>query len=94
VIPFLYMLIQAFKKDYVNITWTAVMSFILVVAFWFKRYMIIVPTLSIGVQQVGIHSPTWVEIAILLGSFALPLLLYSILTKVVPLIEMEETHLE
>ncbi len=94
VIPFLYMLIQAFRKDYVNITWTAVMSFILVVAFWFKRYMIIVPTLSIGVQQVGLYSPTWVEIAILLGSFALPLLLYSILTKVVPLIEMEETHLE
>jgi Ni/Fe-hydrogenase subunit HybB-like protein len=94
VIPFLYMLIQAFKKDYVNVTWTAVMSLILVIAFWFKRYMIIVPTLSIGVQQVGIYSPTWVEIAILLGSFALPLLLYSILTKVVPLIEMEETHLD
>jgi Ni/Fe-hydrogenase subunit HybB-like protein len=92
VIPFLYMLIQAFRKDYVNVTWTAVMSFILVIAFWFKRYIIIVPTLSIGVQQVGIYLPTWVEIAILLGSFALPLLLYAVLTKVVPLIEMGEEH--
>lgn len=94
VIPFLYMLIQAFRKDYVNVTWTAVMSFILVIAFWFKRYIIIVPTLSIGIQQVGIYSPTWVEIAILLGSFAFPLLIYSILTKVVPLIELEEEHHE
>ncbi|MCW4051032.1 MAG: polysulfide reductase NrfD [Candidatus Bathyarchaeota archaeon] len=92
VIPFLYMLIQAFKKDYVNITWTAIMSVILVIAFWFKRYMIIVPTLSIGIQKVGIYSPTWIEIAILLASFAIPLLLYTILTKIVPLIEMEEGH--
>ncbi|OGD55377.1 hypothetical protein A3K81_03505 [Candidatus Bathyarchaeota archaeon RBG_13_60_20] len=92
VIPFLYMLVQAFRKDYVNIEWTAAMSLMLVIAFWFKRYMIIVPTLSIGVQQVGIYSPTWTEIAILLGSFALPLLLYTVLTKVVPLMELEVEH--
>ena len=59
-------------------------------AFWFKRYMIIVPTLSIGVQQVGIYSPTWVEIAIMLGAFAIPILMYAIITKIVPLIELEE----
>jgi Ni/Fe-hydrogenase subunit HybB-like protein len=94
VIPFLYMLIQAFKKDYVNITWTAVMSSILVIAFWFKRYIIIVPTLSIGIQQVGIYSPTWVEIAILISSFTLPLFIYAIFTKVIPLIEIEEEHYE
>jgi molybdopterin-containing oxidoreductase family membrane subunit len=90
VIPFLYLLIQAFRPGYVNITWTAIMSFILVIAFWFKRYMIIVPTLSIGIHKVGIYYPSWVEIVILLGSFAVPILLYTILTKLVPLIEMEE----
>jgi molybdopterin-containing oxidoreductase family membrane subunit len=92
IIPFLYLLIQAFRPKYVNITWTAVMSFVLVIAFWLKRYMIIVPTLSIGIHKVGIYNPSWVEIAILLGSFSVPALLYTILTKLVPLIEMEEHH--
>jgi molybdopterin-containing oxidoreductase family membrane subunit len=94
IIPFLYLLIQAFRPSFVNITWTAIMSFILVVAFWFKRYMIIVPTLSIGVQHVGLYTPTWVEIAILFGSFSVPILMYTILTKIVPIIEMEEHNHE
>ena len=87
-IPFLYLLWQAFKPGYVNIDGSAVMCFILVIAFWFKRYMIIVPTLSLGVQKVGLYSPTWVELAILFGAFAVPILLYSILSKIVPLIEL------
>lgn len=94
IIPFLYLLIQAFRPNYVNIGWTAFMSVILVIAFWFKRYLIIVPTLSLGIQEVGVYNPTWVEIAIVLGSFALPALLYTLLAKLVPLIELEEGHHE
>lgn len=90
IIPFLFLLWQAFKPGYVNITGSAVMCFVLVIAFWFKRYMIIVPTLSLGVQKVGIYSPTWVELAILFGAFAVPILLYSLLSKIVPLIELED----
>jgi len=34
-----------------------------------------------------------VEIAIMLGAFAIPILMYAIITKIVPLIELEEeTH--
>jgi molybdopterin-containing oxidoreductase family membrane subunit len=94
VIPFIYLLIQAFRPKQVNITWTAIMSVILVIAFWFKRYLIIVPTLSLGTHKVGLYIPTWVEIAILFGSFALPALMYTLLTKLIPLIEMEEDHNE
>jgi molybdopterin-containing oxidoreductase family membrane subunit len=90
IIPFLYLLWQAFKPGFVNINHSAVMCFVLVVAFWFKRYMIIVPTLSIGVQKVGIYNPSWVEIAILLGAFSVPILLYSLISKIVPLIELED----
>ncbi len=89
-VPFLFLLWQAFKPGYVNIDGSAIMCTILVLAFWFKRYMIIVPTLSIGIQQVGLYGPTWVEFAITCGAFALPILLYSLLSKVVPLIELEE----
>jgi Ni/Fe-hydrogenase subunit HybB-like protein len=66
------------------------MCAILVIAFWFKRYMIIVPTLSIGIQKGGIYNPTWVEIAIVLGVFAVPMLLYTLLSKIIPLIELED----
>jgi molybdopterin-containing oxidoreductase family membrane subunit len=90
IIPFLYLLWQAFKPNFVNIDYSAIMCFILVIAFWFKRYMIIVPTLSIGIQKVGIYNPTWVEIAILLGAFSVPILLYSLISKIVPLIELED----
>jgi Ni/Fe-hydrogenase subunit HybB-like protein len=92
IIPFLFLLWQAFKPGYVNINMSAVMCTVLVIAFWFKRYMIIVPTLSLGIQKVGIYSPTWVELAILFGAFAVPILLYTILSKLVPLIELEEHH--
>jgi molybdopterin-containing oxidoreductase family membrane subunit len=90
IIPFIFLLWQAFKKNYVHIEYSAIMCAILVVAFWFKRYMIIVPTLSIGIPQAGIYNPTWVEIAILFGVFAVPILLYTLLSKIIPLIELEE----
>ncbi len=89
-VPFLFLLWQAFKPGYVNIDGSAIMCTILVIAFWFKRYMIIVPTLSIGIQQVGIYGPTWVELAITCGAFAFPILLYTLMSKIVPLIELEE----
>ncbi|MBT7347868.1 polysulfide reductase NrfD, partial [Candidatus Bathyarchaeota archaeon] len=94
ILPFAFLLWQAFKPGYVHIEGSAVACTILVIAFWFKRYMIIVPTLSIGIQQVGIYAPSWVEIAIMLGAFAIPILMYAIITKIVPLIELEEeeTH--
>jgi molybdopterin-containing oxidoreductase family membrane subunit len=89
-IPFLFLLWQAFKKNYVHIEVSAIMCTLLVIAFWFKRYMIIVPTLSIGIEKVGIYAPTWVEVAIVFGVFAVPILLYTLLTKIVPLVELEE----
>jgi molybdopterin-containing oxidoreductase family membrane subunit len=89
-IPFLFLLWQAFQKNYVHIEVSAIMCTLLVIAFWFKRYMIIVPTLSIGIEKVGIYVPTWVEIAIVFGVFAVPILLYTLLSKIVPLVELEE----
>lgn len=93
-IPSVYLLVQAFRKDALNLNMTALMSAIIVIAFWAKRYIIIVPTMSIGIQKVGLYTPTWVEISILLGSFSIPILIYTILTKLIPIIEMEEHHHE
>ncbi len=88
IIPTLWFLYQALKPDYVNIRISALMSLLTVIAFWLKRYIIIVPTLSIGAYQ--IYFPSWIEISITLGSFAILILAYSLFVKVFPMFEFEE----
>jgi len=90
--PCALLLVQAFRSNHVNIELTAIASLALVIAFWFKRYIIIVPTLSVAGTRYGTYIPSWVEIAILGGSFALLALLYTVILKVVPIIEMGEAH--
>ncbi len=94
ILPCVYLLIQAFRPGKINITWTTVFSLFIVIAMWFKRYIIIVPTLTVGGSPLQTYAPSWVEIMILGGSFAALALIYTILLKLIPIIEMEEPHLE
>ena len=66
----------------------------LVIAMWFKRYIIIVPTLTVGNSLLQSYIPSWIEIVILGGSFAALALMYTLLLKLIPIIEMEEPHNE
>ena len=94
ILPCIYLLVQAFRPGKINITWTAVFSLFIVIAMWFKRYIIIVPTLTVGGSPLQTYAPSWVEITILGGSFAALALIYTILLKLIPIIEMEEPHHE
>jgi Ni/Fe-hydrogenase subunit HybB-like protein len=92
IVPCAVLLVQAFRSNHVNIDLTAIVSLVLVIAFWFKRYIIIVPTLSVAGTTYGVYTPSWVEIAILGGSFSLLALMYTVIMKLVPIIEMGEGH--
>ena len=94
VLPCVYLLIQAFRPGKINITMTAFVSLAIVIAMWFKRFIIIVPTLTVGGSPLLAYTPSWVEIAILAGSFSALALIYTILLKLIPVIEMEEPHHE
>jgi molybdopterin-containing oxidoreductase family membrane subunit len=94
VLPCVYLLIQAFRPGKINITMTAFVSLVIVIAMWFKRFIIIVPTLTVGGSPLLAYTPSWVEIAILAGSFSALALIYTILLKLIPVIEMEEPHHE
>jgi len=94
VLPCAYLLVQAFRPGKINITMTAIVSLVIVIAMWFKRYIIIVPTLTVGGSPLLAYAPSWVEIAILGGSFSALALIYTILLKLIPVIEMEEPHHE
>ncbi len=92
IVPCAGLLVQAFRPKHVNIDLTAMASLVLVIAFWFKRYIIIVPTLSVAGTMYGVYMPRWVELAILGGSFSLLAIMYTLLLKLVPIIEMGEEH--
>ncbi len=87
IMPMVYLLIQALKPGRVNVGLTAGMSLLVVVAFWIKRFIIIVPTLSLGAPVV--YTPSWVEISVTLATFSLLILLYTAFVKVFPMFEME-----
>jgi len=77
-------------------------SALIVVALWIKRYLIVVPTLEtpyIPIQDVRteyvVYSASWVEIALTVAGVALMLLIFTIASKIAPIIpvaEVEDKH--
>lgn len=56
-----------------------------------KRYLIVVPSQTHGTllpYPMGLYAPTWVEYSIVVGLFALGLLLYALFVKVFPIMEV------
>jgi hypothetical protein len=71
------------------------------VAMWLKRYIIIVPTLyspRIPIQNVpwewAHYQPSWVEWSITAGAFATFILLYTLFSKMFPVVSIWETSEE
>ena len=74
-------------------------SVFVVVALWLERYVIVIPTLSTpplpiqGIPPEWMHySPSWVEWSITTAAFAAFLLVYSLLSKLFPMISIWETR--
>jgi Ni/Fe-hydrogenase subunit HybB-like protein len=91
ILPATILIIQALKPGYVNVKITAILAAIVVGAFWVKRYIIIVPTLSLG-AYVPYH-PSWIEVSITAATSALFFLMYTGFVKIFPLFELEEEEL-
>ena len=83
--------ILAVKKTR-TIRGTVVASLSIVLGMWLERFVIIVPTLTkqrMPVEQ-AIYIPTWVEWSILVGCISLFMLLYTLFTKVFPIVPVWE----
>lgn len=92
-IPTLLMLIKFFRKPFT----LTVISIIVVLAAWVKRYLIVIPTMEhphLPVQNVPEsfvnYTPTSTEVLIMLFSFFASALIISILTKLFPVITIWE----
>jgi len=67
-------------------------SALVVIGMWLERFLIIVPTLAQPrlTFNWGIYRPTWVEIALTAGTFGYFILLYSVFTRLFPIIAVWE----
>jgi len=84
-----------------NIKGIVIASLLVNVGLWLKRYVIIIPTLSspfLPIQGVpwewAHYSPTWVEWSITAGAFAGFALLYTLFSKVFPIVSVWENREE
>jgi len=91
ILPLIIMGIPKFRSIN-SITFAAIIS---VIALWFNRYLIVIPTLEVPylpIQDSRVeymyYSSTWVEWSTITGAVALFCLLFTLLSKFVPIIEV------
>lgn len=100
VIPFMLLMIPRMRKPLPSM----LISLVILVAAWFKRYLIVVPTqltpyypIQNMPERYHTYLPTIPEIAITVGSLVLVVMIVTILSKVFPVVsvwEMKEELLE
>jgi len=93
VLPIVLLLFRYFRRPLP----IAVISLVVMISSWFKRYIIVIPTLEhpfLPVQNVPEHfqnySPTSTEIMITIFSFVSALIIISLLAKLFPVITIWE----
>ena len=100
VLPIILLLFRFFRKPFALF----VISTVVLIASWFKRFLIVVPTQDhpfLPIQYVPkawmVYQPTIVETAITFGTILLAVIIITILVKlfpVIPIWEMTEEHHE
>lgn len=94
VIPIFVLLFKKMRKP----TPLMIVSIFVLVGAWFKRYIIVIPTQEnpyLPIQDVPYkflhYSPTLIEILITIAPMLLALIIITILSKVIPIIPVQET---
>lgn len=92
ILPFMYLLVQSVKKDYVNVGLTAAAAVLVNVAMWLKRYLLVVapqyqPHLQTARPLTG-YVPTYTEWAVTLGSYVAAALVFLLIIRLFPIIEL------
>ncbi|MBI4331059.1 MAG: polysulfide reductase NrfD [Chloroflexi bacterium] len=90
-LPAVVLIAQTFRPKWFSLTRTVIASAVILVAFWIKRFIIVIPSLLRPLLPFpsGSYSPSWVEWSIIIGIFALAILLYVGFLKLFPIVEVE-----
>ncbi len=77
-----------------TVLWIVIAAFLADVGMYIERYLIVIPTLATPeiphMGHVGTYSPTWIELAITVGAFAGFALLYTVFSKIFPIVSSWE----
>ncbi len=75
-----------------NTTWLFILSLFINLGMWFERFVIVIPSLSHEFEpwQWGGYAPTWVDYAILLGSFGWFFMWFLLFIRQMPVIALSE----
>lgn len=95
VIPIIILPIPKFR----NITSITIVSVLIVIALWIKRYLIVVPVLEtpfIPIDDIrpeyAQYSISWVEFALTVAGVALMILIFTVASKIAPIIPVSEVE--
>ncbi|OGS55754.1 MAG: hypothetical protein A3K60_04295 [Euryarchaeota archaeon RBG_19FT_COMBO_56_21] len=72
---------------------TVAASAVVLVAFWLKRFLIVVPSLThprLELYPEGIYVPTWVEYSLVAGTIGIAVFLILLFIKLFPVMEIKE----
>ena len=91
-IPSVMLVSQAIHAKWFSVTRTTLAAAFIVVAFWIKRFLIVVPSLLRPLLPFpeGSYNPSWVEWSIIGGIFAMAVLLFMLFLKLFPIVELSE----
>jgi molybdopterin-containing oxidoreductase family membrane subunit len=91
-LPAVFLVAQAVSHKWFNLTGIAVSALVILLAFWVKRFIIVVPSFLRPLLPFpsGSYAPSWVEWSIIAGAFALAILLYTLFLKIFPVVEAGE----
>jgi len=75
-----------------NPTWLWILSIFINIGMWFERFVIVVPSLSHDVEpwQWSSYMPTWVDYALLIGSFGWFFMWFLLFVKQLPVMALAE----
>lgn len=91
-IPAVTLLVQGVRPRWFNLNRTVLAATLIIIAFWIKRFLIVVPSLLRPLLPFpeGNYNPSWVEWSIIAGILALAVLLYVAFLKISPILDLSE----
>ena len=92
ILSVIFLAIQTLSKAF-SLKATLAVSIILLLTFWVKRLLIVMPSLlypRLTLYPVGSYTPTWVEYTIIIATVSFVALAYMIFMKIFPIMEIKE----